>query len=250
MRVRQVYQFEGVSVVVDDQEVANMFAAAPKRTFIGMRDYVGQVSGSFRRTWLEQAKANLKGPRSEQLLRTFKYRITPSQGQVPDKPDLSEISARYETTSPILLGLEKGGTYGPRAGSRYLAIPLKGGPAFNSLGVKKKEYASPKAARASGVSSSFVGPTPGELGSVAKAKTFFTFMSKQGKLYLAQLFSKGSGKNRKYWFELVWHLQKSVTVKPKLRFIATWNAMAPDRSRRLIDTKNKIMADIQNDLRR
>lgn len=243
MKIRQVYQFEGVSVVVDDQEVANMFAAAPKRTFIGMRDYVGQVSGSFRRTWLEVAKAQVKGPRSDALLRTFKYKITPSQGQVPDKPDLSEISAKYETTSPILLGLEKGGTYGPKLGSRYLAIPLKGGPAFNSLGVKKKEYASPKVARASGGASTAFGTN-------AKAKTFFTFKSAAGKLFLAQLFSKGAGKNRKYWFQLVWHLQKSITVLPRLRFLATWEAMAPDRSRRLIDTKAKIMADIQNDVRR
>lgn len=250
MKIRKVYDFEGVSVSIDDQEVANLFAAAPRRTFLGMRDYVGQISGSFRRTWLEQAKGTIKGPRAENLLRTFKYKLTPAQGEVPDKPDLSQISARYETNSQILLGLEKGGTYGPRAGSRYLAIPLKGGPAFNSLGVKKKEYASPLVARNAGLSATVTDPETGQSRTSAKARTFFTFMSKQGKLYLAQLFSKGAGKNRRYWFELVWHLQTSITVKPRLNFVATWNAMAPDRSRRLIDTKAKILADIQNDIRR
>lgn len=242
MRIRQVYQFEGLAIRVSDEEIASLFKAAPRRTFLGMRDYVGQISGSFRREWLRYVMGAIKGPRKEYLFRSFTYDVTPKQSEVPNPIDLGAIRARYVTTSAILLGLEKGGTYGPKSGSRYLAIPIPGGPAMSASGVKKKAYASPQVARASGIGAD-------QLAGSAKAKTFFTFVNKQGKKFIAQLFSKGRGAGQRYWFELAWRLEPKITVRPVLRFISTWRAMEQDRALRLQLTKAKIVEGIRRDVR-
>lgn len=250
-RVRQVYQFEGVTIQVDDAEVAAMLATFPTEAFVGMRDYIGQCLGSFRRTWLALAMSALKGPRKEALLRTFKYRITPPQGEAPPASGPREITASLETTSAILLGLETGGTYGPKHGSRYLAIPVPGGPVFNSLGIKKPAYSSPKFARMwGGVQGSDWG-VAGQQNSSAKAFTFFVFYNKKtGKRYLAQLFAKGASSKKKYWFALAWRLETKVTVRPVLRFLQTWQDLSADRARRLVLTKEAIMQKVQRDIRR
>lgn len=248
MRIRQRYQLKGTDLVIDDSEVRVMFAQAPISTFRWMRDYVGQCMGSFRRDWIAAAKARLGG--KERLLRSFIYTITPGQNEYPAQGNLSAISAAFSTNSPVALGLETGGTYGPRAGSKYLSIPIPGGPAFNSAGVRKKNYASPRTARASGPGANVYGPTPGELGSNPNAKTFFVFHNRKGKMFLAELFARGAGDHKRYWFELAFRLEPQVTVKPILRFIATWDAMAPDRARRLIETKARITAEINSGLGR
>lgn len=250
-RVRQVYQFEGVAVAIDDTEVSRLFKALPRETFVGMRDYVGQIAGSFRRTWLEYALGALKGPRKEGLLRTVKYRITPPQGEVPEPINLSAITASFETKSAILLGLEKGGTYGPKNGSRYLAIPVPGGPAVDKNGIKKPAYASPKFARMWGGVKNTDWGIAGKENSSAKAATFFVFISKKtGKKFLSQLFSKGASSKKKYWFALAWRLETQVTVKPVLRFLATWQEMASDRAVRLERTKLAIVEKVKRDVRR
>jgi len=241
VNIRPRYQLQGANLVIDDSEVRAMFAQAPITTFRWMRDYVGQCMGSFRRDWIAAAKARLGG--KERLLRSFTYTITPGQNEYPAQGNLSAITAAFSTTSPVALGLETGGTYGPRTGKRFLSIPIPGGPALNAAGVRKSNYASPSAARASG------GKSTG-FGTAANAKTFFVFHNKKGKMFLAELFSRGTGDRKRWWFELAFRLEPQVTVKPILRFIATWDAMAPDRVRRLIETKAKITGELQSGIRR
>lgn len=233
---RRTYQLQNAQVTIDDTEFVRFFEQAPRVTFKWVRDYVGRCFGSFRRDWLKGLAGRLRLPGGTYdpesfyggrfgLGRSFRYRVTPTQGYVPAKPNLAQISGEMSTNSPVAYGLEVGGTYGARSG-RFLAIPLR--RALDTLGRKKRNYRSPKIAQAAG-------------------KFFFVFKAKRtGRLYLSEYVRKGrrgSKTESARWFP-TWKLVRQVSVRPLFRLIDTWKAMEPDRFRRLLETKESIRKEL------
>lgn len=234
---RRFFKLDAVTVVVDDREVDQLFLQAPRVTFKWMRDFVGRAFGSFRREWMKKNAERFKIPGGANfdretfiggpfgLARTFKYRIKPSQGVIPANPDLSQIEGSFATDSPVAYGLEVGGTYTSRTG-RFLALPLK--RALDSLGRKKRNYATPKRAQQSG-------------------KSFFVFKAKRtNRLYLAEYVKKGRAGARGFsasW-KPTWRLVRSVKVPALLRFVQTWAEQEGERARRLQETKDSIRKEL------
>jgi hypothetical protein len=226
-----------IRLTVVDEQVKQLFRRLPAATFRAIRDYMGRIFGSHRREWLAKTAVRLGvegGAKFDRegfyggifgRARSFKYRIEPATKQVPDFPNLALIRGSVGTTSRAALGLELGGTWRARH-KRFMAIPLK--RALNVLGQKKKPYQSPATAKAAG-------------------RQFFSFVAKRtGRLYLAELISKGAGKNKRWAFKPTYRLVSEVHQKPILRFLETWRDEAPGRARRLEEAKAQILKELRS----
>lgn len=234
----QVLENEAARIDINNPEVGALFGRAPAVMFWHVLDTVGAIMGSHRREFLARTEVKFKGggmrvgnlssratlssgpATSWDVRRSFIYEVTPVSKEVPKdtKPDLAQIAAASATTSPAALGLEKGGTFGPREG-RYEALPI--GITLDSLGRVKGKWTSPTRFQA--------GKTKKEI--VALRKKGVT--GKQPNLVLYWRKKTGRGKGRKEVLLPAFLLVPRVTRKQRLKYLETWRNLEADRGARL-----------------
>jgi hypothetical protein len=125
------------------------------------------------------------------------------------------------TTSEAAHLLEHGGTIRPKAGQRYVALPLPG--ALGKSGQRLPGFSSPETARRK------------------RGKDFIIFNTKKGDLALRELRGK-----KKRPGNYVFLLKRTVTVKPRLGLYAAWGSEPAQSavSRRLNDNIAKALRGI------
>ena len=214
-----------VSVKIPVKEYQDLFDQAPDVAFYHLRDTMGAVFGSFRRTHLSRTQV-----RNARRL-TF-YRISPlgNQGK-KRKPgqDLSAIVGESLTSSKAALGLEVGGTIRPKKG-KFLAIPMD--TVRTKSGRARKGSHSPKRyAR---------GKKPGSL--VVLPENAGQFPPNPRADGLVLFHRRGSGKKRR--LIPVFRLVREVRIKPRFKFMDTWDSLKADRVARFRKGLDRIVSDM------
>jgi hypothetical protein len=199
-------------------EFKALFLLAPGVTFYHVRDTMGGIFGSHRRTFLKRTDVKLR-----RLGRAFRYKVKPKDKKRKFYQDLGDITGEAYTTSTAALGLEKGGTIRPKRG-RFLIIPL--GEALTTTGRLKKRW-SP-------------GRRPKSL--VVLPDNFGVIGPRIRNRGLMLFWPKKVGKGRV--LIPVFRLVRSVTIKKRLGFMRTWDQLSSDRDQRFSRAMDKIVSDI------
>lgn len=230
----------GLDVTVDPRAVRDLFDRAPHKTFFHLRDVYGSIFGSHRREWLArtEVKFNRGGMRAAPFGRSetgrgfqtdkqFYYTVDPKRKSVPksETPNLEEIQGEAYTRSEVALGLETGGTF--RAiGNPLMAIPI--GFALNKLGRPKAGFSSPEALKKHPrlVFKDLVAFKMGN----RKSPVLYLVKALKTKTILLPVFV----------------LVRSITRKPRMRFMATWDALVGDRDQRLSRALTRIVEELEH----
>jgi hypothetical protein len=200
----------------------------PHKVFYHVRDAFGSMFGSHRREWLARTEVNFHrggmkaapfGSRggdkggSFNTDKKFWYTIDPKHKSVPrsQTPRLEDIEGRAYTYSEAALGLETGVDFAPTSG-RFLTIPI--GYGLNKRGTPKAGFSSPTA----------LAKSPHLVNKETSVR------KKPGKTPVMYLKKK---LRRKTKYLPIFLLVRSAIRAPKLKFMATWEALESDRARRL-----------------
>lgn len=251
----------GGTLEVDDQKLARLFRRVPGVTAFHLRDTIGAIMGSHRREFLADTAVQVtdagKGFRVAKMqseavnapnrqasrknaFSSFFYTVRPAKVNKDDKnPQIQNISAEAFTTSKIAYIHEVGGTVRPRS-RRMLAIPV--GMTLRSDGKPIPRWRTPAKYRASKAGNDLV-------------------VFKRGKKPLLWAVLKGTGKNARTSGAVMqvgegqkkksdrrilapaYRLVPSVKMQPRLRFITTWERLAPDRTRRIARMFDRIVEE-------
>lgn len=240
------------SLGVDASHVQRLFERFPAVTFFHVRDAIGGMFGSHRREWLARTtvKMNPRGMRVDRLSsrtggasgktarRSFFYKVFPQSKTLSAGGSLEDITGEAYTSSEVALGLEQGGTRRPTKG-RMLAIPI--GVTLDSAGRPKQRWRRPSAFRRASPNNELVALT------LKRGKLPILYQVKGGKKAAATAgavsLARGKGKigGRKRILLPAYLLVRSVTNRPVLRFMATWDALAGDRAIRMKRAADRIL---------
>lgn len=218
-----------VTVEIPIAEYQALFEKVPGIAFFHLRDTMGGVFGSFRRTHLSRTQVR-------NARRFTFYRVSPEGNEGKKrKPGqtLEDIVGESLSKSEAALGLEVGGTIKPRK-ARFLAIPM--GITRTSTGRIKKNARTPAKFAA--------GKRPKNLVVLpANAGQFPPNPNSRG---LILFWRKGKGKKTR--LVPAFRLVRQIKQRPQFKYMATWDSLKSDRDmrfRRGLDRATKEMARVR-----
>jgi hypothetical protein len=244
---------------VDASRVERTFARYPRLTWFHLRDTIGGIMGSHRREWLQRTRVDFStrnGMRAGNLTsraagsagfarqRTFFYRIEPQSRRPGPRATLDEIRAETFTESRVALGLEQGGTFRPKR-SRWIAIPI--GVTLDSLGRPKSRWHTPQSYLRASARNKLISLRLGTRNPIVyQVKGGGSRAAARQSGAITALRDRPTGNRRRARRILLpaYQLVRSVTRKPLLRYLETWEELASDRDRRFARMFDRIQEDV------
>lgn len=232
-----------VQTKIDDTPWQKLFGRAPRVVYKHLRDALGGMYGEHRREWLAKKQVQFErgglqaatvGSRASAAAgtfdarRTFTYDVHPEQREVAEgtKVDLNQLSAEAGTSSPVALGLERGGSFTANNGKQ---IPIPIGITLDSRGRVKSRWTTPKR---------FIEAS-------AKQKELVPIRMRSGKEALFWKKPLGRGKNKRFALLPAYQLVDRVNRKPRLHYYDTWDALQASRDRRLSRANGNAVKEIE-----
>lgn len=237
--------------------VFETFRQAPVSVFFHVRDTLGAIFGSHRREWLQRTQVQFQRGGFKALplrsgeatapgfrSRFFFYQVEPATKRWPadNVPPLEKIQAFAYSGSDVALAHEFGATITPKKG-RNLAIPI--GVSLNKNGQPIARWRTPAKYRKAKAGNTLValdlghGPTLYQVQKATAAQS--RKVGAISRLSNARL----KRKDRRVLLP-AYQLVRKVTVRPRLKFYATWDDLASDRARRWSGAMDRIMAEIND----
>lgn len=235
---------DGTELSLTSGRILSLFERSPRVVFFHLRDTLGSMFGSHRREWLKRNELTFKKKRTANRL--FFYKMQPRDKEKMPPPgvpvSLDRIKGEAYTRSKMALAHELGGTITPTSG-RMLAIPLGG--TMTAGGNIRKGMRDPREFRAAFPDRNLVGLSSGSGRIVLyEAKKGAAASRKEGALMRS---SEGGKKARdREVLVPMFALVKSVRLKARLNFMATWDELQGDRQRRFELMMSNIVKDISD----
>lgn len=235
-------------------DVVKLFRRGPQATYYHLRDAIGGMAGSHRREWLQRTEVAMnRGGFAATAIkpnptvsgfagRFFYYRVGPGTRPTrPKEPRLSDITLELYSTSEVALAQEQGATIRPRTG-RMLAIPI--GVSLRKDGRPIPRWHTPRAYRQSAANNDLVALNLAGNPKLYQVRRGVAAARKSGAFSRV---GEGAKPARARTVLLpAYQLAKQVQLKPRLRFMATWDALQDDRKVRFARAASRILEEIAN----
>ena len=241
----------GFSADIRTGKIRAMFLLAPDIVWFHARDQHLAIMLGFRKRWLANKDVNFRDPDKRMApirgdlpeaganltsIKSIFFVLRPKNRKREGGQTLEDIAGDFFTRSEAWEGLEFGGTFGPKRGQQFVALPI--GITKDSLGRTKSKWSTPERFK--------------RTTKRGGAKALVSFRLKSGALILwhkkkaPRGATDSQGRARQFIYLPAFQLVSGVKRRARFRFFSTWageDQKQRERLAKILDLSLKDMVD-------